>query len=57
MEKLNNVLWSSDEDDDIIELQGIMVTGCTLQEGCEDTGKLYITKCYYPLNSPSACPA
>ena len=51
MEKLNDVLWSSNEDDDIVELQGKeMSIACELYEGCISP-TLYIIKCVHTLKS------
>ncbi len=34
MDQLNDILWT-DEDDDIISIQGIMVIGCEMQSDCD----------------------
>ena len=34
MDQLNDILWT-DEDDDIITIQGIMTTPCEMQSDCD----------------------
>jgi hypothetical protein len=34
MDQLNDMLWT-DEDEDIITIQGIMVIGCNMQSDCD----------------------